>query len=162
MDFAHDATAWVALSFVIFAFVAWWKGRKAIMAALDSKIAGVRQEIETAQNIRDEAQRLFEDYERRHKMAVRDAENVIRTAEKQAQEIRRKAESDIAESIASREKDLEERLSRMRQSAVEEMRRYAADLAIQATAGIITEKLDKAAREELIDHAVRNVSQGLR
>ncbi len=159
MDFSSDPTAWIALSFGIFTLLLWLKGRKAILGALDSKIAVIRGEIETAQNLRLEAQNLFEDYERRHMEAVRDAEDVIKAAERQAAEMGKKAESDLAETIALRERDLEERLGRMKQSAVEEMRRYAADLAIEATSGIIAEKLDKAARDQLIDQAIKNAGR---
>ena len=160
-DFSHDSTAWVALSFIMFAVLMWWKARKAIVGALDSRIAAVRNEIETAQNLRLEAKKLFEDFERRHLEAVRDAENVIKTAEKQAQEIRKQADLDLAEMIHAREKQLQDRIERMKQAAREDIQRYAAELAVDATAGIINEKLDARAKADLIERAIKNIGKQL-
>jgi F-type H+-transporting ATPase subunit b len=161
MDFHNDPTAWVALSFAIFAVVIWFKGRKAILGTLDSRIAVIRAEIEAAQSLRLEAQRLFEEYELRHEEAVRDAGHVIKVAEKHAIEIRKQAELDLAETVRLREKQLQERIERMKQSAMEEIQRYAADLAIQATAGIINERLDKAAKDRLVEKAISNIGKNL-
>lgn len=161
MELMHDPQNWVAFSFLIFLVVAWFTARKAIVGALDSKIAVVRSEIETAQNLRLEAQRLFEDYESKHQEAIREAEFVVRTAEKQAIEIRKQAELDLADTIHVREKQLKERIERMKQSAKEEIQQYAANLAIEATVGIIKEKLDSKAKDQLIDKAIANIGKNL-
>ncbi len=159
IDFYNDANAWVALSFVLFLLLIWFKGRKGIVGVLDRKIAEIRTEIDTAQALRDEAQKLFDDYEQKHQQALREAEHVIRTAEKQAEQIRKQAEENINETVRLREKQLGERIDRMKQSAVEEIQRYAADLAIKATAGIIAESLDKNAQDRLIEQTIANVGK---
>ncbi len=160
-DLTVDANAWVGISFVLFAFLIWWKGRKAIVGVLDKRIAVIREDLDAAQNLRLEAQKLFESYEEKHQEAIREAEHVIRTAEKQAIEIRKQAELDLADTIHIREKQLNERIERMKQSAKEEIQRYAADLAIQATAGIINEKLDARANDQLIEKAIASVGKDL-
>lgn len=161
MELMNDPQNWVAFSFLMFLVLAWFKGRKAILGALDGRIAVIRAEIETAQNLRLEAQKLFEDYEDKHQQAMREAEHVVKVAEKQAIEIRKQAELDLADTIHVREKQLNERLERMKQLAKEEIQRYAADLAIQATAGIIKEKLDANAKDQLIDKAIANIGKNL-
>ena len=157
----HEATNWVAFSFFLFVVLIWFKGRKAILGALDAKIATIRAEIDTAQNLRLEAQRLFEDYEHKHQEAIREAEHVVRTAEKQAIEIRKQAELDLADTIHVREKQLKDRIDRMKQAAKEEIQQYAANLAIEATAGIIEQKLDAKAKDQLIEKAIANIGKNL-
>jgi F-type H+-transporting ATPase subunit b len=161
MDFAHDTNAWVAVSFAIFALIVWFKGRKAILGALDQRIGVIRAEIEVAQNLRLEAQKLFDDYEEKHMEAIQDAEHVVKVAEKQAIQIRKQAELDLADTIRIREKQLNERIERMKQTAMEEIQAYAADLAIKATAGIINEKLDDKDRSQLIDQAIANIGKNI-
>lgn len=161
MDFAHDATAWVALSFALFVVLIWFKGRKAILGALDQRIALIRTEIETAENLRAEAQKLCDEYERKYREAVRESENVVKAAEKQSIEIRKQADMDMAETIRIREKQLADRLERMKQSAMDEIQQYAANLAIEATAGIIKEKLDKQTHAQLVDEAIANIGKNL-
>lgn len=161
MESLQNPTTWVAISFIFFAALIWWKGRGPILAALDARIALIRAEIDAAQNLRKEGQALFDDYEAKHLEIVRQSEHVIKVATKQADEMRRQAEADIAETIAQREKQLEDRIQRMKQSAMEDIQRYAADLAIRATAGIITEKLDADTREKLADQSIANLGKNL-
>lgn len=161
MDFSHDATAWVALSFGIFLSLVWFKGRKSILGFLDSKVRVIREEVEGPQNLRLEAQRLFQEYEMRHQEALKDAEQIVRNAEKQAIEMRRQAELDLADMVRVREKQLEERIERMKQAATEEIRNFASELALKATASIIKEKLDKPVHERLVSQSIAGLSKSL-
>ena len=47
----------------------------------------------------------------------------------------------------------------MEQSAVAEIQKYAADLAIKATTEIISEHLDKSANQKLVDAAIKDVGK---
>ena len=152
---------WILFSFILFMALIWFKGRKAIMGALDARIDIIRNEVEMARRLREDAERLFQDYEAKNLEAMHQAEQVVRNAERQAEELRKKADADLAAAINLREKQMEDRIARMKQSAMEDMRRYAADLALQATAGIIAEKLDKATRDQLIDQAIKDVAKNI-
>lgn len=159
LDFQHDANAWVAVSFVLFAALVWFKGRKAILAMLDGKIATIRQEIATAESLRAEAQKLLKEYEHKHKAALSESEKILATARHQAEAIRVQADADLEKTVQVRERQLAERLERMKQNALEEIQRYAADLAIQATRDIIREQLDQSSKDKLIDQSIRDLDK---
>lgn len=157
----HDANFWVAISFAVFTVGAFLAGRKAILGKLDAKIAEIRNEIETAEGLHNEAKGLLAQYQVRHEEAVRDAARIKSAAEKDAESLRAKAEADLQEAMERREKQLEERLARMKQSAIAEIQQYAADLAAAATAEIIAKKLDKKSNEKLVDHAISKIGESL-
>jgi F-type H+-transporting ATPase subunit b len=161
MEILNDTHVWFAISFGIFLLVAFIYGRKAMLGKLDSRIAEIRNEIQTADALNNEAKQLLVQYQIRHEEAVRDAAKIKSEAEKDAEKIRAKAESDFADSMERREKQLEERLSRMKQSAIAEIQQYAADLAAAATAEIIAKKLDKKLNEKLVDRAIDNIDENL-
>lgn len=161
MELLHDEHTWLLASFLVFLAIVWKVGRPAILAQLDSRITLIKKEIETAENLRVEAQELLAQYQRKHRDALLESERIIATARQHAEEIRVKAESDLEETMERREKQLKERLHRMELAAIDEVRAYAADLAIKATTEIIVKKLDKKANETLVDQAIKDMSSNI-
>ena len=100
-------------------------------------------------------------HQRKHRDAVKEADEIIKNAKKHAKEIKARAEEEIEETIARREKQLEERVARMESAAVEEIKNHTANLAIEATAEIIADNLDKKANQALVDQSISTIGQKL-
>ncbi len=149
---------WISLSFIIFLFVLWKFGKNAVLNMIDTKIDTIKKDIETAENLRIEAQELLAQYQRKHKDSIKEAQGIIKSAEDRVTEIRRNADQEINDMIAIREKQLQERLNRMEESAIEDIRRYAADLTVTATARIIQDQLDAKTDEKLIKETSKKIS----
>jgi F-type H+-transporting ATPase subunit b len=160
-EFLADSKSWVALSFAIFAAFMWFKARGAVASALDAQILAIRADLDSAEKLRKEAEELFKNYERMHQEAIAEAGQIVRNAEKQAAAMRKQADDDLNIFIGEREKNLQHRIERMKQTAIEDMQRYAADLALQATAGLIQSKIDHASGEKLIDSALGVVQKSI-
>ncbi len=154
MEFLLDPAVWVFISFLIFAKIAFRFGRAALIDKLDSRIAEIRKEIETAESLRVEAQELLAQYQRKQRDASKEADAIIETAEKHAAAIKKKAETELDELMSRRERQLEERLHRMEQVARRDIQTYAAALTAKATAEIIAEKMDKKDKARLVDEAI--------
>ena len=159
MEILHDAHTWVAISFVLFFGIVLKFGKGALISMLDKRIGEIKEEIKSAEALRIEAQELLAQYQRKHRDAMQESKKIIDNAQKQAEKIRELAESELAETMERREKQLQERLQRLEQSAINEIQKYAADLAIQATAEIIANKLDKQANDRLIDQAIKDIGK---
>ncbi len=156
-----DTSAWLTLSFIIFAVILYKAGKDAILKALDKRIEKIRTDISSAENLRVESQELLAQYERKHRDAVKEAEDIIKNAEKHAAEIKKNADIELKETMARREKQLQERLERMKTSAIAEIQQYATDIAIKATTEIIATKLDKAANANLVDQSIKQLSKNI-
>ena len=162
MAFLQEATNWVLISFVIFAIGFWKFGLKLLLGKLDSRIAEIRKEIETAESLRVEAQELLAQYQRKQRDAAREAETIIASAEKHAAEIQRQAESELNEMVARKEAQLKDRLKRMEDVALQDIKAYAAELSVKATAEIIAKQIDQATNDRLIDQSIRSISAQLK
>ena len=158
MEFFQDANNWVFISFVIFAFVFMKKGKGVLMGKLDARIAEIRKEIETAESLRIEAQELLAQYQRKQRDAAKEAEAIVSHARESAAQIRREAETALKETIARRESQLQERLQRMEEKAINDIRAYAAELAVRATREIIVTEMDAATNEGMVDKSIKAVS----
>lgn len=162
MELLADATVWLLISFIIFTVILWRAGKSAVVSMLDDRISTIQKDIETAENLRTEAQELLAQYQRKHRNAVKDAEKIIANAESHAEEIRKQADKELKELMARRKKQLEERLANMEKNAAAQIQKYAADLAIKATKEIIANQLDKKSNENLVDQAIKDVGKNIR
>ena len=157
----HDATIWVALSFALFVVLAFALGRKMIIASLDEKIAKIRDEIETSDRLRTEALALLAQYQDKQKNAQIEADRILTEATTQAKSIQAKLDAEFEDSMARREQMLKERIVRMQDQARDDIRKYAAELAMSATAEIIAQKMDQTRASNLVDQSIRKVSDQL-
>ena len=158
---SHNTTAWVAISFVVFVFLAIKFAGAKITGALDKRIAEIRAEIETAERLKAEAQALLADFQQKQRDAEKIAAEIIEQAKKSALGVQKMAEADLAESMERREAQLAERLKRIEEKAIADIQNHAADLAMQATREIVTKTLDEKASNKLVDQAIASVSKYL-
>lgn len=158
MAFFQEATNWVLISFVIFAIGFWKFGLKLLLGKLDSRIEEIRKEIETAESLRVEAQELLAQYQRKQRDAAKEAEAIVATAQKHAAEIQKAAEVELNELIVRKEAQLKDRLQRMEDVALQDIKSYAAELAVKATAEIITKQMDEKTNARLVEQSIKTVA----
>lgn len=162
MHFLSEATNWVLISFVLFAIGFWKFGLSALMGKLDRRIEEIRKEIETAESLRIESQELLAQYQRKQRDAAHEAEVIIASAQKHAAEIQKQAELELNEMVARKEVQLKERLKRMEDVALQDIKAYAAELSVKATAEIISKQMDQATNDRLVEQSIRNIGAQLR
>lgn len=158
MAFFQEATNWVLISFVIFAIGFWKFGLKLMLGKLDGRIEEIRKEIETAESLRIEAQELLAQYQRKQRDAAKEAEAIVASAQKHAAEIQKAAEAELNELIARKEAQLKDRLQRMEDVALQDIKSYAAELAVKATAEIIAKQMDEKTNARLVEQSIKTVA----
>lgn len=161
LEFLNNDYIWLIFSFLIFMYILVKFGKAAIENKLDGKIDAIRKDIKEAESLRVEAQELLAQYQRKQRDAESEAESIIAKAEQHALEIRKNAEKILSENLHRREIQMKERMAQMEEAAIQQIREHASNLAIQATAQIIADKMDKKGQDKLIDHSVEAVSKNL-
>ena len=148
------ATFWVLIAFVIFVAFMVWKARGAVTGALDARAEAIRSEIEEAQRLREEAQSLLADYQRKQRDALQEAEGMLRAAEEEAARLRARAEEDLAAALKRREQQALDRIAQAEAAAQAEVRNTAIDLAVSATRKLLEDRLDEKKAAGLVDRAI--------
>ncbi|MAF68005.1 MAG: hypothetical protein CMH25_01505 [Micavibrio sp.] len=161
-SFFQDTNNWVLISFIIFAVVSYKLGRRSVLNALDSRIEKIKNDIDTAENLRIEAQELLAQFQRKQREADQEAKRIIETAKEHAKGIQKKASSQMKESASRREKWLDQRLKRMEADAVEHMKSKASELAIAATTQILMQRLDEKSHDALVKKTVKELPDTLK
>lgn len=157
--FLSEPTNWVLISFVVFVALFVRYGLTTVLGKLDGRIVQIRDDLANAEKLRVEAQEMLVQYQRRHRDAMHEAEEIAASAHKQTEGLQAKAEEDLRDMIARREKQLEDRLNRIEAAAVAELRRATAELAVKTSEALIKKSLDAKGQSNLVDKSVANLGQ---
>ncbi|WP_339761169.1 F0F1 ATP synthase subunit B [uncultured Hoeflea sp.] len=145
-----DATFWALIGLIIFLGILAYVKVPAIMAgALDKRADQIRNELEEAKKLREEAQQLLAEYQRKRKEAESEAESILSAAEREAAVLREDAKAKTEEYVSRRTAVAEQKIRQAESDAINEVRASAVDLAIVAAEKLIGSKIDSKASGEL-------------
>lgn len=152
---------WVAVAFVIFVGLLWKKIASAFTGMLDARTEKIRQELDEAQRLREEAQSLLASYQRRQRDAQKEAEEIVAHAREEADRLRRQAAADLESSLKRREAQAVDRIAQAEAAAMQEVRTLTVDLAIAASRKLLSENLPQAQQDALVAQAVSELPKHL-
>lgn len=161
MALLHDPEAWVTAGFVIFLILAFKKAKATITGGLDARSERIRQQIVEAEKLRSEAEAMLRDAEQRHKMALQEAQAMLAAAQQEAQRLKEQAAKDLAAMLERRKQAAIEKIAQAEASALAEVRQYAVDVAIAATRQVLTQQVQGALADRMIDQAITELPRRL-
>ena len=161
MEIFGSPEFWVLIAFIIFVvLVAKPVGRR-LSATLDQRSARIKATLDQAQRLRDEAQALLAENQRRQRDAVKEAADILAHARDEAVRLKREATSHFEAATARREKLALEKIAQAEAQAVAEVRGQAVDLAMAATTRLLGEAMDDRRSAALIDAAIADLDKRL-
>ena len=154
----ESPTFWVAVAFLVFVALAAKPVAGALIGALDARSARIRAELEEAQALREEAQKTVAEFKRKQRDALKEAERILDHAKLEAKRLRERAERDLEVALERREQAALDKISQAETQALQEVRDQAIEVALVATAKLISENLDPERSGAMIDQAIRDLS----
>ncbi len=152
---------WVFLAFVIFVVLVWRKAKTAIFGALDERADRIRRELEEAQRLREEAQALLAQSQRKQREALKEAEAIVAHAREEAERLIRATEADLDAQMKRREAQAMDKIAQAEATALQQVRDMTVDVAVEATRRILVERMDERSSAALVDDAIRGLPQNL-
>lgn len=164
-DQAHSlfgAEFWVAVFFFVLLGLFGWLGvYKKVGAALDSRAAKIRGELDEARSLKEEAQAALAQLQRRQREAVREADAIVEQAKEEAALMQREMAGQVEALIQRRTQLAEDRIAQAELAAAKEVRAVAVDVATRAAAQAIASHLSTAKQAELLDGAIGELNRKL-
>lgn len=154
-----DASFWVAVAFVAFVgiLVRFAYGR--IVGALDARAGRIENEIEEAKRLREEARQLLANYQRRHRDAVKEAEEIVEQAKTDAERMAAQAAADLESEIRRRTDLAHAKIARAEAQVIEDVRDMAVDAAVRAAGRLIRERLGEEQAGKIVDDAISELGR---
>jgi F-type H+-transporting ATPase subunit b len=108
-----DATFWATVALLIFlAIVIYYKVPGMIAGQLDQRAAKIQNELDEARRLREEAQQLLADYQRKRKEAEAEAQGIVDAAKREAKALAADAKVKTEEYVARRTAFAEQKIAR--------------------------------------------------
>lgn len=152
----------VLISFLCFVgVIVYFKVPQAIGRLLDNRAAGIRNDLDEARKLREEAQEIYASYERRQREVAGQAEQIVANARREAEAQAAKAKDDLKTSIERRLKGAEEQIASAEGDAVRAVRDRAVQTAVAAASELLAAQVKAGDRSAGIDDAIEDVARRL-
>jgi len=152
---------WVNIALLVFIVVAGPKLWKALASVLDQRSLRIKNSLDEAQKLRDEAQALLNEYQRRQKEAAKEAEGILAAAKELAEHQTKDAMAALEVSMARREKLALEKIAQAEAAAAAEVRREAVEVATSATRKLLAQALTDERATTLVDQSIKELDRKL-
>ena len=129
--------------------------------ALDDRAEKIRNRIDEASRLAEEAQAMLATYERKQRDAAEEAEAILAGARREAERLAADAKEDLERALKRREAQAMERIAQAEKAAIAEVRARAVDVAIEATRRLLAERLTPKQADALIDAAIAELPKKL-
>lgn len=150
--------ALVSLAMLVFILVLVFKKVPALIGkVLDSKIAGIRAQLDEASKLRAEAEALKAEYEKKLAGAAAEAEALRARAEEEASQLVDDARTSAAALVKRRQKMAEDKIAAAELTAIADIRAKAVQAATAAAASLIAGSHDARADKILVDDAIKGL-----
>ena len=119
----------------------------------------ISKRIADAVNLKEEAQRLLADYERKYRGAEKEAADILAKSEKEIELLKKDALAKLEVEIAIKEKEAKARIKAAEDVATKEVADKTADMTLSLVKKILNDSLDDKALTQLIDVSIDNLNK---
>ncbi|MBI1621943.1 F0F1 ATP synthase subunit B [Aquamicrobium zhengzhouense] len=157
-----DATFWATVGLVLFLALVIFAGLPAMVnKALDSRAEKIRNELEEARKLREEATKLLAHYQQKRKEAEQEAAEIVSAAKHEAESLVTEAKARTEEYVTRRTALAEQKIAQAERDAVAEVRTSAVEIAVAAAGKLLADTVDSKADDALFKAALSDVKARL-
>ncbi|MDD7911254.1 MULTISPECIES: ATP F0F1 synthase subunit B [Pseudovibrio] len=156
-------TIWAFVGLILFfALLQWLKVPSKIGGALDKQADNIKTELDEARKLREEAQSILAEYQRKRTEAEAEAEQIVADAKLEAERMAAEANEALEEMIARRTKAAEAKIGQAEANAIAEVKARAAEVAAAAAEEIVTSSLSDAdTKSKVVSESIKQISARL-
>jgi F-type H+-transporting ATPase subunit b len=160
--FWENPTFWVGVATAILIAVAMrMKVPGMITKALDDRAGEIRQHLNDAKRLREEAAQLLADYQKKRTEAESEAKAIVDSAHREAETIAIETRRNLKDGLERRTRIAEEKIARAEAQAVSEVRSAAVDAAVAAAEKLMATGNVGADASKLVDQSIVDVKHRL-
>ena len=158
----HEAETWVAVAFVLFVGLGiYLKVPVMLTKMLDERADKISKELAEARKLREEAQALLAEYQKKRAEAEKDAANIVAQAKLEAESYSVETRKKLAETIERRTRQAAQKIAQAEAAAIKEVRTTATEAAIAAASKLVGEAVQGTKGVKLIDESIAAVKSRL-
>src|SRR5271165_2204392 len=155
-----EAEAWVAVAFVLFLGLLVYLGaHRRLIDGIDQRQARIKAELDEARRLREEAQALLAEFERKGREAEGEAAAIIAGAKAEAERLAVEAKAKMEDFVVRRTKMAEAKIVQAEAQALADVRSAASDAAVAAAEKILSATAKGKIAEDLLAQGIKDVRE---
>lgn len=152
---------WSLISFGLLLFILQRYAFPPILEALEAREKKIKGDIDGAQQLRDEANKIKEDLEEQFRNAHEKADTIVQMATGEAKKFQEKSLQETQMKVRQMQNEAERDIQAARDKLLSEVRSYAAALTIASTEIFLKKALDEDAKKRLAEESIEEVIREL-
>jgi len=157
-----DPQFWVAISFILFIAAIFNPVRKILTSSLDAQIKDIKNKIDEAENLKNEAQKALDELKERETKVEKEIQNLNLESEKRISELKDISTSKLTEQIEKRKILAENKIEQLVRDTNNSIKNYISSVAIEATRNILLQNLSKDKKSALIEESITEFNSVLK
>ena len=159
MDLSQST--WVAVAFVLFFILIGRRGFNILTSILDKRKQLIKEELEQAVQLREEAQSELNDSIIKQKEINTEIEKILNEAKEAAKKIKSEAEEKAKEIVIRKEEQAKEKINASQSDAIKQIKEIGSKVAILASENYIKENIDDTSSRELFEQTTKEIKNKL-
>ena len=158
-----DATFWVMISFLIFIGLLVYFGiPKKIKKILDENISNIKNEIDEADKLKEEAKNILTEHEKKISNSKAEVKLMVDKANQDAEKNVIKTNQDFHNLIENRKKNAEERIKQLKNQALKDIKNTSVKIAIESVEKLLKNSLDKSKLDKIYASSIEETKLALK
>ena len=155
-----EAEAWVAIAFVLFLGLLVYLGaHRRVIGGIDARQARIKAELDEAVRLRQEAQAVLAEFERKGREAESEAAAIVASAKAEAERLAAEVTVRMEDFVLRRTKMAETKIAQAEAQALADVRAAAADTAVAAAEKILAAAAKGKVAEDLLAKGIEDIKQ---
>jgi F-type H+-transporting ATPase subunit b len=157
MNLLQDSAFWVAASTVLCVGFIAYKAWRPILGALDTRANAIHQRLIEAEALRDEAEKILNEYKQKSANALVEADAILKNAQSRADQMRKHMENELSEMITRQEQSAHNRIARLELEAIEAVKQAVVTAAMTQVRG----KFEKESDAQNLEASLKAIAKTL-
>ena len=158
-----DATFWVAISFIIFlSILIYFKIPQKIKKALDENILNIKNQINEAENLKEEAKNILSEHEKKISNSKSEVKMMIDKANDVSEKNVIKTNEEFHILMENRKKNAEERIKQMKNQALKDIKNTSVKIAIESVEKLLKNSIDKSKLDKIYLSSIEETKLALK
>lgn len=160
MEFFSQPASWTLVAFIIFVAIAiYLKAPSMIGKLLDEQIERVKKELSDAIELKEEANTLLAEYERKKEDAEKEAEIIVANAKERAKNYEQSALAKSEEIIKRQEAQSIEKINQAEIQAMSKIRKSIIEKSIDSAEKLVSEKISSKKSDQIFTDSLKDLDK---
>ena len=158
-----DATFWVAVSFFIFiGLLIYFKIPNRVETALNEKILILKNQIQDAEKLKDEAKNILSENEKRLSNSKNEIKSLIKKTNEEVEQNILKVNNDFHKMMEIKKLNSELKIKQMKVQTIKEIKNAAVKIAIMSVEKLIKNSMDKSKLDKIYMDSIEETKLALK